>query len=54
MLKTELTELVRNGESSGVEFKRDDVHPQSLAKEMAALLNLAGGCVLLGVECATT
>ncbi|MCP3956502.1 MAG: ATP-dependent DNA helicase RecG [bacterium] len=50
MLKTELTELVRNGESSGVEFKRDDVHPQSLAKEMAALLNLAGGCVLLGVE----
>ncbi len=50
MLKTELTELVRNGESSGVELKRDDVHPQSLAKEMAALLNLAGGCVLLGVE----
>lgn len=50
MLRSELAELLRNGESSGVEFKRDDVHPQSLAKEMAALLNLEGGHVLLGVE----
>jgi ATP-dependent DNA helicase RecG len=50
MLKTELAELIRNGENSGVEFKRDDVHPDSLAKEVAALLNLEGGHVLLGVE----
>lgn len=50
MLKTELAELIRNGESSGVEFKRDDVHPDSLAKEIAALLNLEGGHILLGVE----
>ncbi len=50
MLRTELAELLRNGESSGVELKRDDVHPQSLAKEMAALLNLEGGYILLGVE----
>ncbi|MCP4589723.1 MAG: ATP-dependent DNA helicase RecG [bacterium] len=50
MLKTELSELLRNGESSGVEFKRDDIHPESLAKEMAALLNIRGGHVLLGVE----
>lgn len=50
MLKTEFQELIRNGENSGVEFKRDDVHPDSLAKEVAALLNLEGGHILLGVE----
>lgn len=50
MLRTELTELIRNGENSGVEFKRDDVRPDSLAKEITALLNLEGGYILLGVE----
>lgn len=50
MLLTELNELLRNGENSGVEFKRDDVHPDSLAKEIAALANLEGGRILLGVE----
>lgn len=50
MNRTELEELIRNGENSGVEFKRDDVPPERLAKEMAALLNLEGGYILLGVE----
>jgi ATP-dependent DNA helicase RecG len=50
MLKTELLELIRNGENSGVEFKRDDVQPDNLAKEISALLNLEGGHILLGVE----
>ncbi len=50
MNRTELMELIRNDESSGVEFKRDDVHPQSLAKEIASLANLEGGYILLGVE----
>lgn len=50
MNKTELQEIIGNGENSEIEFKRDDVHPDSLAKEMAALLNLEGGLVLLGVE----
>lgn len=50
MNKTELLEIIGNGENSGVEFKRDDAHPDSLAKEMAALLNLEGGVVLLGLE----
>ncbi|GIW99317.1 MAG: ATP-dependent DNA helicase [Pirellulaceae bacterium] len=50
MNQLEIQELVLNGENSGVEFKRDDVHPESLAKEMAALLNLEGGYILLGVE----
>lgn len=50
MNRTELTELIQNGENSGVEFKRDDIVPEKLAKEMAALLNLEGGHILLGVE----
>ena len=50
MNRTELAELIHNGENSGVEFKRDDVVPERMAKEMAALLNLEGGHILLGVE----
>lgn len=50
MLKSELLELIANGESSGVEFKRDDVRPDQLAKEIVALANFQGGRVLLGVE----
>ena len=50
MTRAELADLIREGENSVVEFKRDDAHPDSLAKEMAALLNLEGGQVLLGVE----
>lgn len=50
MLRAELREIIRNGESSGVEFKRDDVRPQDLAKELCALANFEGGHLLLGVE----
>jgi ATP-dependent DNA helicase RecG len=50
MLLAELLELIRNGENSGVEFKRDDIRPEQLAKELCALANLEGGHVLLGVE----
>ena len=50
MNRTELLELIANLENSRVEFKRDDIHPDSLAKEMSALLNLEGGVILLGVE----
>ncbi len=50
MNKTELLEIIHNGENSGVEFKRDDIRPEKLAEGMAALLNLEGGYVLLGVE----
>ena len=50
MNQTQLDELIHNGENSGVEFKRDDVHPERFAKEIAALLNLEGGYILLGVE----
>lgn len=50
MRKTDLLELLANGENSGVEFKRDDVRPEQLAKEIVALLNFQGGRLLLGVE----
>jgi ATP-dependent DNA helicase RecG len=50
MTKTELLELLKNGENSGVEFKRDDIRPEKLAEAIAALLNLEGGHILLGVE----
>ena len=50
MTKTELIELIRNGENSGVEFKRDTIDNRALAKELVAFANLQGGSVLLGVE----
>ncbi|CAK8712109.1 MAG: ATP-dependent DNA helicase RecG [Candidatus Electronema aureum] len=50
MRTAELLEIIRNGENSGVEFKRDDIRPEQLAKEIVALANLQGGRVLLGVE----
>lgn len=48
--RSEVIELIEGGENSGVEFKRDKVRPEQLAKEMAALLNMQGGYILLGVE----
>lgn len=50
MTKAELLELIANGENSGVEFKRDDLRPEQLAKEVVALANFRGGRVLLGVD----
>ena len=50
MRKAELVERIRNGENSGVEFKRENIRPEQLAKEIVALINFKGGCVLLGVE----
>lgn len=50
MIKTELLELLRNGENSGVEFKRDTIDNRQLAKELVAFANFQGGRVLLGVE----
>ena len=50
MTKSELLELIANGENSGVEFKRDDLRPEQLAKEVVALANFQGGRTLLGVD----
>ncbi|MCY3769004.1 MAG: putative DNA binding domain-containing protein [Gammaproteobacteria bacterium] len=48
--KTELLEIISNGENSGIEFKRDILENHQLAKELVALSNLQGGMVLLGVD----
>lgn len=50
MTKSELLELISNGENSGVEFKCGDLRPEQIAKEVVALANLRGGRILLGVE----
>jgi len=50
MTKSELLELIANQENSGVEFKRDDLRPEQLAREIVALANFQGGRILLGVE----
>src|SRR3984957_16563355 len=50
MNKTELLEVIYNGENSVVEFKRDVVQNHDLACELVAFANFQGGTVLLGIE----
>ena len=50
LTRTELLEIIHNGENSGVEFKRDVIENHALAKELVAFANFEGGMVLLGVE----
>jgi|LGVE01.1.fsa_nt_gb ATP-dependent DNA helicase RecG len=50
MTKTQLAEIIMNGENSGIEFKRDTIDNRALAKEIVAFSNLNGGHVLLGVD----
>lgn len=47
---TDLLGIIANGENSGVEFKRDDIRPEQLGKEVVALANHQGGMILIGVE----
>ena len=46
----ELQALLQQGESGSVEFKTEDVRPESLAREMVAFSNTLGGILLIGVE----
>ena len=46
----DLNALIAQGENQSLEFKSAQVHPDSLAKEMVAFANSAGGIILLGVE----
>ena len=50
MTADELRQLLRQGEDSGLEFKRDEVANHDLAREITAFLNHMGGIVLLGVD----
>lgn len=49
MLKSELVEIIGNGENSGVEFKLDGIRSEQLAKEVVALANFIGGRILIGI-----
>jgi len=48
--QSQLLEMIAAGEGANVEFKRDDVRPEQLAREVVAMANQQGGCILLGVE----
>ena len=50
MNKADLFEMIRSGEYSTLEFRRDDVPNHELAKALTTFLNLEGGTVLLGVR----
>lgn len=50
MTSQDILNIIQNGENSGIEFKRDDIRPEQLAKEIVAFLNFKGGKILLGVE----
>jgi hypothetical protein len=50
MLKSNLQQILKNGENSGIEFKRDDLRPEQLAKEVVALANLQGGSGRFPIE----
>lgn len=44
-----LMHIIQQGENSAVEFKEHDVRPESLAREVVAFSNAAGGTVVIGV-----
>ena len=50
MTESELQQIIDAGEGAQVEFKRDGVRPEQLAREVVALANMNGGRILLGVE----
>ena len=50
MLNAELLDLIQQGESNTLEFKRDDLRPEKMAKEITSFANGAGGAILIGVE----
>lgn len=54
LTRTDVVELIRDGENSEVEFKVDTIDTRQLAKELVALANFQGGHVILGVDDAGT
>ena len=45
-----LLSVIKNGENSYIEFKSQNVHNDSLAKEIVAFANTEGGKIYIGVE----
>ncbi|MBI3259339.1 MAG: ATP-binding protein [Ignavibacteriae bacterium] len=50
MRRNELRELISDGESTTVEFKRKFTSPEKIAKEIAAFANTKGGFLIIGVD----
>ncbi len=50
MKAKELKEIVSQGESGVLEFKRKATTPEKLAREIAALANTKGGHLLIGID----
>nr|MBL0716647.1 putative DNA binding domain-containing protein [Desulfobacterales bacterium] len=50
MLEQEIKIIIKNGESSKIEFKTEDVHPTSLSEEIVSFFNFEGGTILIGVN----
>ncbi|MBS1517166.1 MAG: ATP-binding protein [Bacteroidetes bacterium] len=50
MYLIELHEMIENGESDSVEFKRKFSSPEKIAKEMIAFANSKGGSLIFGVD----
>ena len=50
MLKSELLELLHQGEGPKLEYKQDSIRPESLAKQIVGFSNMNGGQILMGVE----
>ena len=50
MLKSDVLELISQGEGAKLEFKSDDVGPEKLARAIVGFANINGGQILLGVE----
>jgi ATP-dependent DNA helicase RecG len=46
----ELHILIRGGETSSVQFKRDMTNVQSIAQEIVAFANVQGGLIIVGVD----
>ena len=50
MRRNDLRELISDGESTTVEFKRKFTSPEKIAKEIAAFANTKGGFLIIGVD----
>ena len=49
MIYDRILELINQGESACLEFKEEQVCPESLAREMVAFANILDGIILIGV-----
>ncbi len=49
-MRSDIYQILNNGENSRTEFKSGDFHNDSLAKEIAAFSNMSGGEIFIGVS----